>query len=216
MNNDSNAPSRPTLAQRWVHFIFRRGNKVYENVVQQRKRQLLSNLSGTVLEIGPGAGANLKYLPADVHFIGVEPSLLMRDSLKLEAQGLGRKIDIFDGSAGRLPVADASADAVISTLVLCSVPSVDGALREVFRVLKPGGKFIFIEHVAAPRGSVYRLFQKLVRPVWLRMNDHCDPVRETGESIRAGGFINVTYDEFRTKFPVVSPHIGGTAQKPKC
>ncbi|MFN0205968.1 MAG: class I SAM-dependent methyltransferase [Planctomycetota bacterium] len=206
-------PTKPTLSQRWFHFIFPCGRKKLENAVQQRKRQLLANLSGTVLEIGPGTGANLKYLPADVHFIGVEPNPLMIESLRKEAASLSREIVIFEGRADALPAKDASVDAVISTLVLCSVPSADAAIREAARVLKPGGTFIFIEHVAAPRGSGYRIFQKLVRPLWKWMNDHCDPLRETGDSIRAAGFVNITYDEFRTGYPVVSPHIGGTAQK---
>lgn len=206
---------KPTLAQRWVAFVFRRGNKTYENVVQQRKRALLGALSGTVVEIGPGAGANLQYLPRDICWIGVEPNPLMVENLKKTAAAAGRSIRILDSAAEKIDLPDACADHVVCTLVLCSPPDPDAILREVMRILKPGGTFLFIEHVAAPRGSLYRILQKIVKPLWRRINDGCCPDRETGATIEHAGFSNVEYQHFRTRFPIVSPHIGGVAVKPR-
>ncbi len=90
----------------------------------------------------------------------------MHDYLCKEAQKQGLSIDLRRGTAEQLEVADNSVDAVVSTLVLCSVPNLSGTLQEILRVLKPGGRFLFIEHVAAPRGTWLRRAQQGVRPVW--------------------------------------------------
>ncbi len=114
----------------------------------------------------------------------------------------------------RLPAADASLDAVISTLVLCSVPQPEASLAEILRVLKPGGKFIFIEHVAGRPGTRLRAFQNIIQPLWTLVGDGCHPNRETGQAIRRAGFARLEIEQFR--YPgggLVAPGISGTAFK---
>jgi len=124
-----------------------------------RKAALFANLEGTVLEIGPGTGANLSYYPQDIHWIGVEPNPFMHDYLREQAQTLGLTLDLRQGTAEDLGLADESVDAVVSTLVLCSVPEQARTLQEIRRVLRPGGRFLFVEHVAAPQGTWLRRVQ---------------------------------------------------------
>jgi SAM-dependent methyltransferase len=120
-------------------------------------------------------------------------------------------ITILIGTADTLPVGDNSVDVVIGTLVLRCVPSPQRCLQEVLRVLEPGGRFLFIEHVAAPRGSRLRRIQNLVSPVWKRLGDGCHPNRETSVEVEGAGFENVTYQNITAPTPIVSPQIIGVA-----
>src|SRR5437773_384904 len=127
-----------TLRQRIFAWALARFNSKYERFAEQYKQRLFSELSGTVLEIGPGAGANLCYLARpSVQWIGVEPNPFMEKYLKEQATRLGMQIEIRPGTAERLPIADTSLDAVIATLVLCCVKDQHVSLKEVLRVLKP-------------------------------------------------------------------------------
>lgn len=189
------------------------GTAEYESAVRDRKQALFANLHGDVLEIGPGTGPNLLYYPHDIHWIGIEPNPFMYPYLKKEAERLGLNIDLRNGTAERLEAEDNSMDAVVSTLVLCSVPNLAGTLQEVLRVLKPGGRFLFIEHVAAPRGTWLRRLQSGIRPVWKVLGDGCNPDRETWIALENAGFESVNYQEFQAPVPIVSPHIVGVATK---
>ncbi len=104
-------------------------------------------------------------------------------------------------------------DAVISTHVLCSVHDLDGALEEIRRVLKPGGKFVFLEHVAAPPHTGLRRVQNSVRPLWHLIGDGCYPNRETWRAIESAGFRDVQIEHYRADILVASPHIAGYAIK---
>lgn len=137
----------------------------------------------------------------------------MHPYLRRQAERLGREIEIRQGAAERLDVKDASVDAVVSTLVLCSVTDQPATLAEVLRVLRPGGRFVFLEHVAAPRGTWRRLFQRALRPLWSMLGDGCQPDRETWRAIEQAGFAQVTCDHFRVPVPIVSPHVAGWATK---
>ena len=199
--------------QRLFAWGLSKGGAAHERLVEQRKRGLLGQLAGTVLEIGPGTGANLGYYPRTVRLLGVEPNPHMHKYLRREAERLGRDIEIREGTAERLDVPDAAVDAVVSTLVLCSVRDQQAALVEVLRVLRPGGRFVFVEHVAAPRGTWRRRLQRAMRPVWSLLGDGCQPDRETWRVIELAGFAQVVCDHFPVPVPVVSPHIAGWAVK---
>jgi SAM-dependent methyltransferase len=181
--------------------------------VAARKRELLGALAGTVVEIGPGTGVNLHHYPPATRWIGVEPNAFLRDRLRRAAEGLGRRVELLDGIAERLPLPDASADAVVSTLVLCTARDPAAALRETLRVLVPGGRFVFLEHVAAPRGSWTRRLQRALRLPWAVLGDGCRPDRETLRAIETAGFARVDAQSFRVPLPVVSPHVAGVAWK---
>jgi SAM-dependent methyltransferase len=192
-------------------WLLAKGSQFYARIVNERKHRLFGALSGTVLEIGPGSGANLSYYPSGIRWIGIEPNPYAHAYLQREAARRGLTVEICTALAERLPVIDGAADAVVGTLVLCTVQDPAAALAEVRRVLKPGGRFVFIEHVAAPEGSLLRRVQCAVRPFWQVLGDGCHPDRPTGEAIEAAGFARVELEYFRVPVPVVAPHIAGTA-----
>jgi SAM-dependent methyltransferase len=190
-----------------------RGCGRYETLVGSRKRRLLGNLTGLVVELGSGTGTNLRHLPADLRFVGTEPNPFMHGHFVEEARSVTSPALLVRARAEALPFPDGSVDAVLSTLVLCSVGRLGPVLDEVLRVLKTGGKFIFVEHVAAPEGSRLRRLQSLVRPVWRRVGDGCEPDRDMEEDLRRAGFEDVRLDRFDLPIPIVSPHIAGFATK---
>ena len=185
----------------------------YDAFVEGRKRDLLSGLSGTLVEIGSGTGPNLRYLPAELRVVAVEPNPFMHPHLLREARGRGRLVHLIRGDAGALPFPDESVEAVLSTLVLCSLKSLDHALMEIHRILRPGGRFIFMEHVGAPQGSWLRRVQRWVKPVWRAVGDGCEPDRDTDRNLLEAGFREVRLERFDVPLPVVSPHIAGVAEK---
>jgi ubiquinone/menaquinone biosynthesis C-methylase UbiE len=199
--------------KRFHAWMMARGNSKYEKTLAARKRELFRSISGNVLEIGAGTGPNLAYYPKDIHLVGIEPNPFMHKYLRKEAQRLGMAIDVHEGTAENVGLRENSVDAVVGTLVLCSVPDVPRTLKEILRVLKPGGRFYFVEHVAAPRGTVLRRIQRWVHPFWKRIADGCHPDRETWNSLEEAGFGKVTYDRFNVPAPVVGPHIAGVAVK---
>ena len=189
-------------------------NHRYERFAAGLKQRLFAGLEGTVVELGPGTGANLRYLDRErVRWIGIDPNPFMRPYLLREAERLRMAADCRMGTAYDLPVEDASVDAVICTLVLCCIDDPQRALGEVLRVLKPGGRLVFIEHVAAPPGSRLRRIQNFVLPLWKRMGDGCHPNRETGRELERAGFSAVEYERITAPLPVVSPQIAGVARK---
>ena len=209
----SPSPPHRRLSQRlFAHFVASSRGRIDERH-GALKRELLGSLAGTVLEIGPGTGANLPYLPPHVHWIGVEPNPYMHPYLQEEAARLGRDVEVRQGVAEHLTAADASVDAVVCTLVLCSVQDQAQVLREVRRVLRPGGRFVFIEHVAARRGTWHRRAQDLVQPLWTPVGDGCHPNRETWLTIEAAGFDELDLVHFDIGVPFVGPHIAGVGVK---
>lgn len=189
------------------------GCSKYESL-GELKQALLGNLQHKVLEIGPGAGASLAYYPNNIHWIGVEPNVYMYPYLKREAQQQGlSNIKLYQGTAEDLPVEDESTDTVVSTYVLCSVSQLQRSLQEIKRILKPGGDFIFIEHIAGECGTWTRGIQDGIEPVWKTLFDNCHPNRKTGEILQQIGLETVNYYEFKLAFPIVSPHIAGIVRK---
>ncbi len=205
---------RSGLQQRIFAWALARFAARYERFAAGYKRRLLSELTGTVVEIGPGTGANLKYLNSGrVRWIGIEPNPFMNAYLRDEAQKLGIAIEIRTGTADSLPMENNSVDAVISTLVLCCVPSQENALRETLRVLRSGGKLVFIEHVAAEPQTRLRSIQDFIVPLWRRLGDGCEPNRETWRTIERAGFVKAEYERITAPIAIVSPQIVGTATK---
>ena len=210
MNRSSKTlPPHRRLYKRLMAALLSQGSRAFASAIAPRKEALLRDLGGDVLEIGPGGGANFAYYSPQMRWVGVEPNPYMHDYLRAAAAQYPFAIDIRLGSAEELPAADNSIDAVVSTHVLCSVPNQARALAEIQRVLKPGGRFIFIEHVAAPRGTRQRQLQDWVRPVWQALADGCHPNLETWQAINAAGFATLDYEHFAMGLPVIKPHIAG-------
>lgn len=199
--------------QRCFAWAMHRFSTRYERLMAARKRELLGGLRGTVLEIGPGTGPNLRHYPSGVRWVGVEPNPYMHPYLVREAQRCGVAADVRAGVAERLPLEAESVDAVVATLVLCSVRDPAAVLGEVERVLKPGGCFYFLEHVAASSGSGLRHLQRWCRPWWQCLADGCRPDRETDRELTAY-FTHLEIERFRLPLGLVGPHIAGKALKP--
>ncbi len=206
-------PPRAGWHKRLFAAAMAKGSASYNQLVANQKHALLGNLHGEVLEIGAGSGPNLGFLPRDVHYIGVEPNPYMHQYLREAAQQLGLTIDIRSGTAEHLEAADNSVNAVVSTLVLCSVADQDRVVQEVRRVLKPGGRFVFLEHVAAPQGTRLRRAQNVLQPVWSLLSDGCHPNRETWTVIEQAGFSQVRLQHFNPTGGLAGPHIAGVAIK---
>ncbi|CAG1003861.1 demethylmenaquinone methyltransferase / 2-methoxy-6-polyprenyl-1,4-benzoquinol methylase [Anaerolineales bacterium] len=185
----------------------------YNAMVRDRKQALISGLHGKIVEFGMRAGANLSFFAPDVQWLGVDPNPAMFPYVEQEAQRLGMAVEIHEGKAESLPVESDSVDAVVCTTVLCTVRDPRQSLQEVLRVLKPGGRFVFIEHVAAPRRTWLRRQQNLVHFVWRLYADGCCPNRETWALIENAGFSQVKIEHFRLKLGFLGPHIAGFAVK---
>lgn len=205
------APPRAGLYQRVQAWMLTQRSPLYDALVATRKLALLSPLEGTILEIGPGAGPNLPFYRHGVRWIGVEPNPYSHARLLSEAERFGLDAEVRLGTAEHLPFPDGAADAVVATLVLCSVRDQAAALREVRRVLRPGGRFVFMEHVVAPARTGRRLAQRLVRPVWPLVAGGCHPDRDTARAIREAGFARVDLRPFDLPIPVVGSHLAGIA-----
>ena len=194
-----------------------RSDDAQHRLYGRRKRALFGRIEGrdgrppVVVEIGAGTGLNARYLPAGAAWVVVEPNVHFHDRVRAEAAAHGLAVEIRSGTSERLPVADGEADAVVSTLVLCSVADVRQSLAEARRALRPGGRFVFVEHVAAPAGSALRRVQRLLRRPWGWVADGCRPDQETGLVIRAAGFSEVEVERFRADLGLVSPHLAGVA-----
>jgi len=138
---------------------------------------------GLVLEIGAGDGVNLAYYHADARVIATEPDA---ESLELITEYEDNVI-LAQVSAEDLPFPDATFDAVVGTLVFCTIPDAPRALREVRRVLKPNGSLRLVEHVRA-KNPIGRAFMHLANPVWRWTTDGCNINRDTLGAVRAAGF----------------------------
>jgi SAM-dependent methyltransferase len=201
------------ISKRWFAWAMCHVAGRYDALLADRKRDLLGDLEGTVLEIGPGTGTNFRYYlrPRRLRWIGVEPNPYMHPYLRRAGTAAGIEIDVRQHSAESMEVADGSIDAVVTTAVLCSVHDQTRALREIKRVLKPGGQLVFLEHVAASRNTGLRTVQQLVRPFWRCIVDGCDPMRDTEKSILETGFKLTRLETFELPLGPIAPHIAGIA-----
>ena len=154
--------------------------------LRERRRRLLADLEGGVLELGAGTGLNLRHYARARRVVALEPDPFMREQLREKLAGTRVAVELVDGRAESLPFPDASFDAVVSTLVLCSVDNPAAALAEVRRVLKPDGRLVLIEHVRGER--LLSRFQDVLAPVHRAVTGGCTPNRRTADAVRAAGF----------------------------
>ena len=156
--------------------------------MRRRRRRLVAGAYGHVVEIGAGTGLNVAhYTDAVSRLVLTEPEPGMRRKLARRLERHACPTWILDAPAERLPLADASVDTVVSTLVLCTVDDPESALREIARVLRPDGQLLFIEHVRAISQLLAALQDKLLRP-WRAFAGGCMCNRPTVELMRACGF----------------------------
>ena len=185
--------------------------------LQEWRAALLRDLRGEVLEVGAGTGLNLPFYPSGVtRLVLSEPDPHMRRELtkKVRARN-ATQVEVWDASLKDLRVPAESFDAVVSTLVLCSVPRLDEALAEIRRVLRPRGQFLFLEHVAAENRPRRLRWQHRVEPLWVRLSGGCHLTRRTADAIVAAGFAitDLRRESMRKAWPLVRPTIRGVALK---
>jgi ubiquinone/menaquinone biosynthesis C-methylase UbiE len=136
------------------------------------RRWVCQQARGDTLEIGVGTGLNVALYPSDVALTGLDLTPEMLDRARVRAADLGRPIDLREGDATLLPFPDACFDTVTSTLTLCTIPAPEAAVREAWRVLRPGGELRFFEHGRGNSHAVV-LIERLLEPLTLRFEaDH--------------------------------------------
>lgn len=185
-----------------------------------RRRELLARAHGTVVEIGAGTGVNLELYPDGVReLVLAEPEapMVRRLEARLARVGTGSLVRarVLRAPAEALPLADGSIDVAVATLVLCTVRDLNVALAELRRVLVPGGRLLFLEHVRAEDPGLAR-WQDRLRPLWAGWGHGCQCNRSTLEAIRAAGFEveSVEHGRLPKAPPIVAPMICGVARAP--
>ena len=201
--------------------LFARGydrlNRIAEDAgLRDKRRALLARAQGRTLEIGAGTGVNVVLYPDSVtELVLSEPDSHMRRQLEKKLAALGRRADVVDAGAERLPFPDASIDTAVATLVFCTIPDPQAALTEIARVLSPGGRLLFLEHVRSndPRAAHWQ--DRLERP-WGWFGRGCHPNRDTLATIVASGLevAEVERDRIPKAPPIVRPLIAGEARLP--
>jgi SAM-dependent methyltransferase len=181
--------------------------------LRKHKRRVFAQLPQEVVELGSGVGANLRYLRAGATLVAIEPNPHMHPRLHAAAERRGVRLELHDRVAERTDLPDHSVDSVISSLVLCSVADPARVLAEVRRILRPGGSYHFVEHVAAAPRTPTRALQRTLRRPWAWTFEGCSCERDLESMVRAAGFSTVAIEHYRLHTPFVpfNTHIAGTA-----
>jgi SAM-dependent methyltransferase len=188
-------------------------NSGVEGRVVPYRKLTAGNAWGDVLEIGGGTGANLPFYPESANITFIEPDAYMVRKLRRNIVRHKRSAAIVQQGGESLPFADASFDTVVTTLVLCMVSDADAVVREARRVLRPGGAFLFYEHVVSPRRRG-RWWQHRLNPAWKCLTTGCNLNRDLTASIQNAGFTSVELEAFdlSVRLPVTIPNIVGIAR----
>ena len=189
-------------------------NSVVEPKVVPHRKLTAGMCTGSVLEIGAGTGANLEYLNRANKITLSEPDKYMQRKLEPLATTSSKPVELIENSGEYLPFRDNSFDSVLTTLVLCMVQDVDKVTKEAFRVLKPGGRYYFYEHVGAEKFTG-RLLQKILDPVWKWGTTGCHLQRDLIKSIKNLPYSKLCLSKFQFSLgiPIVIPNIIGYVEK---
>ncbi|XP_027913510.1 methyltransferase-like protein 7A isoform X1 [Vigna unguiculata] len=215
-------PPRPDWYEEFYAGVMNSATESYEAEVATYKSEIFSNLKGKglrILEIGIGTGPNLSYYASgsDVEVVGIDPNPKMEKYARSSASSAGlppSNFEFIQAVGEAIPLSDASVDAVVGTLVLCSVKDVDMTLKEVVRVLRPGGLYVFVEHVAAKDGTFLKFIQRVLDPLQQTLADGCHLSRNTGNNISRAGFSDVELNmTFLSSATFINPHAYGVAYK---
>lgn len=184
----------------------------------EHRTRMLGGLAGRVVEIGAGTGLNFRHYPAGVtEVVAVEPEPYLRAQVVEAAKEAPVPVTVMDGTGDRIPLPDASVDAGVASLVLCSVPDQAAALAELRRVIRPGGELRFYEHVRAEDPKAARM-QERVEKLWPYFSGGCHLTRRTEAAIVEAGFEMVDCDRFLFEPCLLTkpaaPHILGRARRP--
>jgi ubiquinone/menaquinone biosynthesis C-methylase UbiE len=157
--------------------------------IMKARSRIVPQADGDVLELGCGGGINMAfYDPARIRsFAGLDPSPALLDASRAAAQAKGLTADIRGGVGEAMPFEDASFDTILVTFTLCSVDDQRQVLSEMRRVLRPGGKALFLEHGRAPDPGVQK-WQRRIEPIWKRIGGNCHLTRAITGAYEAAGF----------------------------
>jgi ubiquinone/menaquinone biosynthesis C-methylase UbiE len=194
---------------------YARVGHLMEAEIGDHRRRLLAGLSGRILEVGAGNGLNFPHYPATVtEVLAVEPEPYLGRLALAAARQAPVPTRVVAGTAEALPVPDGAVDAVVASLVLCTVADPDQALAEARRVLRPGGRLRFYEHVRATDPRLAGWQDRLERP-WGWLVGGCHPNRDTVAAITAAGFRVLELDRFDlAAMPALArPHVLGVAER---
>lgn len=180
----------------------------------EARSDLVGGLSGDVVEIGAGTGLNFEHYPTDARVWASDYDPVMLRRAVVRARDARADVSVFVADAMRLPLADTSVDTIVIGLMLCTVPRPDAVFSEATRVLRPGGRIRFVEHVRAADGSFLARVQDVVNPVWRRISGGCNANRRTVEAMEAAGLTITELRPFRIGRTHVSPHVLGEAVAP--
>ncbi len=180
--------------------------------MRKRKAKAFADLPPNVVELGSGVGANLRYLPTAAHLIAIEPNPYMHARLRRAARRRDVELEIRSVVGERIDLPDGSVETVISSLVLCTVPDPVAVLAEIRRILRPGGRFSFAEHVVAKPRTPTRWSQRVLRRPWAWTFEGCSCERDLASLIASAGFSSVDIDSYRihSAFLPFNTHIAGT------
>lgn len=180
--------------------------------VRKQREKVVPLASGDVLEVGMGTGLNVPfYDKARVRrIVGVDPAQQMHRLALRRIRAAGLPVELVGLSAERLPLADASFDSVVCTYTLCSIPEPLTALREIRRVLKPGGRLLFSEHGVAPDESVQR-WQRRLQPIWGPLAGGCQLSLDVPAELKAAGFASKVQSRYIPGPKFASFHYWGEA-----
>jgi SAM-dependent methyltransferase len=197
--------------------VFARFSQLMERELGDRRRELLAGLSGRVLEVGAGNGMNFRHYPLQVEeVLALEPEPYLRGKAEQAARTAPVRVHTDAAAAYPLPVEDASFDAVVASLVLCTVPDPAAALAEAGRALRPGGELRFMEHVQFDHPTKARV-QRWAdgSGIWPRLAGGCHCARDTLSAIESAGFRIESVRNFGLgpSWGITHPHVLGRASR---
>lgn len=208
-SSKSTAPES-LYARLFARFYDRFMNRIETKVLYLRRKELIAPLHGKILEIGSGTGINFPLYGSKANVIAIEPSLSMMEKAKermanlLQPSSVHSKIRMEIGGLGN-PETEAlvpphSMDAIVFTLVLCTVPDLEYAIRFARSRLKKGGKILLLEHVQA-QSTAGRILQNILNPFWKKFAQGCNINRNPAGILKAEGFRPIQEDRFRHTLP---------------
>jgi ubiquinone/menaquinone biosynthesis C-methylase UbiE len=196
--------------------VYDRGLEATEEAgLRDTRQRLLAGATGRTIDLGAGTGANLGLFSAAVtELVLAEPDPHMLAKLRAKLGESGSKATAIEAPAEELPFEDSSFDTAVFTLVLCTVPDPAAALAEAARVLRPGGRLLFVEHVRAEDPGLARWQDRLEKP-WRFLADGCHCNRDTVAAVEASPLRleQLERDRLPKAFPIVRPLVKGAARR---